>query len=159
MLRPPNKSALSLSLSHSRYVFCTILHSAYFNSFPVFHSPLVFVTLFSCPVSLDTRTGAGFLPPLATLGGTRRRRPFPGTRLITTESELDRKIETLTATKKYYWSRIYRASLLVSLDKNGTCLTINQPRSGSVIDTWMTLQKWKLKLLQITSNAELLTLD
>ena len=37
---------------------------------------------------------------LATLGGTRRRRPFPGTRLITTESELDRKIETLTATKK-----------------------------------------------------------
>ena len=100
MLRPPNKLALSLSLSHSRYVFCTILHSAYFNSFPVFHSPLVFVTLFSCPVSLDTRTGAGFLPPLATLGGNRRRRPFPGTRLITTESELDRKIETLTATKK-----------------------------------------------------------
>ena len=37
-----------------------------------------------------------YLPPLAVPGGTRRRHPFSDTRLISTESELDRKIETLT---------------------------------------------------------------
>ena len=91
MLRPPNKSSVPAQFN----MYSAIL-SAYFNSFPVFHSTGPCSPLMPRPSTL----GARDLPPLATLGGNRRRRPFPGTRLITTESELDRKIETLTATKK-----------------------------------------------------------
>lgn len=98
MLRPPNKFAVSLT------------HDMYSTQFSFQHILTVFLCftlhwsllLSSHAPSTSTLARAReYLPPLTVSGGTGRRHPFSDTRLITTESELDRKIETLTQ-KKYY---------------------------------------------------------
>lgn len=93
MLRPPNKFAVSLT------------HDMYSTQFSFQHILTVFLCftlhwsllLSSHAPSTSTLARAReYLPPLTVSGGTGRRHPFSDTRLITTESELDRKIETLT---------------------------------------------------------------